>query len=443
MNHPSAMPLSAPSLAATTGGTRRKISIGGLSINGLLLFVASLLVVASGFTGLRPNVFGLSLHPFLVPVALAFPFVMMSRIGEFPPRIAAALLVFAAIYIFSIFSGGGLALGEAVKIGTSLVTIVTCSLLVRKRGDFVAGVLGLSLAIAILAVNGLQDDTGSGFEGMEGANKNSYSLFALPAILMAGYIGTRMPTVPTAVKAMLIACVLPALAAIFMSGNRSGYLGSALIALMLFWDRKGKGLLLVAMVAGALIFWLTQFGTTAIFDQRMQQTMSGLESDRLRQEVVLTCFQIGLENPLIGVSPQMVPIELGRRLSVLYRVNYLDSHNVFAHVIAASGVFCLLALVVVGWTMWAWKPRNGVKIWGKGDPLRDARQLLRMMLVLWVMRGMFTREILYNPSFCIGLGLCIGLCLLAEVARGESGPQRARPRGVAPWPAGPLPVPGR
>lgn len=41
-----------------------------------------------------------------------------------------------------------------------------------------------------------------------------------------------------------------------------------------------------------------------------------------------------------------------------------------------------------------------------------SRKLLRMMLVLWVVRGMFTHEILYNPGFCIGLGLICGLCIL-------------------------------
>jgi hypothetical protein len=31
------------------------------------------------------------------------------------------------------------------------------------------------------------------------------------------------------------------------------------------------------------------------------------------------------------------------------------------------------------------------------------------MLVSWIVRGMFTAEVLYSPAFSMGLGLCIGL----------------------------------
>jgi hypothetical protein len=45
---------------------------------------------------------------------------------------------------------------------------------------------------------------------------------------------------------------------------------------------------------------------------------------------------------------------------------------------------------------------------------------MRMLIILWVVRGTFSREILYNPAFCIAIGLTIGLCLLAETAREQS-----------------------
>ena len=84
-------------------------------------------------------------------------------------------------------------------------------------------------------------------------------------------------------------------------------------------------------------------------------------------------------------------------------------------------------MIAVGWTMWNWRPRVGGKIGGKEDPLRDARTLLRMMVALWVLRGFFSREILYNPSFSIGLGLAIGLCMLAEVARRQTAVTTPKP----------------
>ncbi len=403
-----------PALAAAE---KRQASIAGLSLTGIWLFIVSLLVVASGFSSWRPEVGGLLVHPYLVPMALAFPFVVMSRIGEFPVRILVSLMVFTAVYSFSAVNGGDLALGEIFKTGTSVVTIITVALLVRRRGDMVAGALGLAIAIAILAVNGLQDPTSGGVEAIQGANKNSYSLFALPAILMSGYIALRMDTVPKFIKTILVASMLPALAAIFMSGNRSGYVGALVVGLMLFWDRRGKGLLLVGFISAAVAFWVVQYGSTKVFDEKMHETVSGYAGDRIRRDILYACLDIGLENPIIGVSPQILPFEIGRRLSLRHNLHVLEAHNMFAHLFAASGVLCLGALFAVGWTMCAWKPRGGGKVGGNDDPLRDAVRLMRMMVVLWFVRGNFTRDILFNPSFNIGLGLAIGLCMLAETAR--------------------------
>lgn len=421
--------LLSPALAAAE---KRKASIAGLSLTGIWLFITSLLVVASGFPNLRPEVGGLLLHPYLVPVALAFPFVAMSRIGEFPVRILVAIVVFTGVYSFSAINGGNLALGEIFKTGTSVVSIITVALLVRKRGDMVAGALGLAIAIAILAVNGLKDPTEGGVEAIQGANKNSYSLFALPAILMSGYIALRMDTVPKSIKALLVASMLPALAAIFMSGNRSGYLGALVVGLMLFWDRRGKGLLLVGFISAAVAFWIVQYGSTKVLDEKVNETVKGYEGDRVRKDILWTCLDIGMENPIIGISPQVLPFEIGRRLSLRHNYQVIEAHNIFAHLFGASGVLCLGALFAVGWTMYAWKPRGGGEVGGADDPLRDALRLMRMMVVLWFVRGNFTRDILFNPSFNIGLGLAIGLCMLAETARqGRAAKNRPLPAEVA------------
>ncbi len=395
---------------------RRKLAVAGLSINGLLLFATSFLVVGSGFRFMRPEIMGLLLHPYLIPVALAFPFMLMMRLGDLPARIAAALLTFVGIYYFSILAGGGIVLGEVFKIASSCVVIVTCALLVQRRGDFVAGTLGMTIAVAILAVRGLQSDAGGG-EALDAANRNSYSLFALPPILLAGFICLRMPTVPKWVKGTLIAGTLAALAAIFMSANRSGYLGAALIGGMLFWNRRGQGLLLVGFVVAALVVWISQFGDTTVLNERMRQTVEGTKSDNYRLEIFRTCVEICLSNPVIGVSPQNLPFEIGRRNQVGHGDNFINSHNVFGHVMGGSGVFCLMALAATAGTMWFWKPRNGIPIRANDGLLYEARSLMRMLIVLWAVRGVFTNDILYNPSFNIAIGLCIGLCILAEKAR--------------------------
>jgi O-antigen ligase len=301
----------------------------------------------------------------------------------------------------------------------------------------VAGSLGLIIAVAMLAVRGLQEDTGGGVEAMEGANKNSYSLFALPAMLLAGYIATRMQTVPMAVKGLLVGGTLPALAATFLSANRSGYLGAVVIGFMLFWDRRGRGMFVVAGVALGLVFVLANYADTSVFQQRMKQTREGTESDDERVAIFQNCVLIALENPIVGVSPSEIGWELGRRLQVRHRMNYVDSHNVFGHVAAASGLICFAALLAIGYSMWNLKPADGSAFYGKDDPARQALTLMRMMIMLWVVRGMFTREILYNPACAIGVGLCIGLFIASQTGREVPTDKKTAPSRPQP----PLPAP--
>jgi hypothetical protein len=359
---------------------------------------------------------GLALHPMLVPIALAFPFVALSRIYEFPIRILVGLSLFVGIYLISIVNGTSFSLSEFFKMGAAFVTIVTCALLVRKRGDFVAGTLGLSVAIALLAWKGLTADGAN--DVMDGANKNSYSLFALPALLLTGFVCLHMRKTPVLIRGILIACALPALVVIFLGGNRSGYLGAVIVGLMLFWDQRGRGMLLVAAVAGAVVLLISQYGDTRIFDERMRQTVEGNKSDDLRVRLFQASFEIALENPIIGVSPQAFPSHVATKLG--FRGAQLESHNTLGHIMGGSGFICLLAYAGFCWSMLSPFPPSEWPRQGRHDPLYEARSLCRMIIILWVIRGMFTREILYNPAFNVGIGLCIGLLVLAMSSRRSS-----------------------
>jgi hypothetical protein len=369
---------------------------------------------------------GLFLHPYLIVVGLAAPFLLLTRMHLFPMKILIALLAFVGMYFVSVSNGTSIAVGEVFKLGSAMLTIIVCALLVRKQGDFVAGAIGLSLAVAVLAYGGLLDENSAGVEAVEGANKNSYSLFALPAILMAGYIWLWMPKTQFIARLIPVLCTLPALVAIFLSGNRSGYLGAVLVGGMLFWNKRGKGMLFVAGIAAVVMYAVVNFGSTEVFDERMRQTIEGNKSDDHRMAILYACLEIGLSNPLVGVSPQQLPWEIGRRTSVLHHYNYVFAHNVYAHLFAGSGVICLMMLFIVGAMMWRWKPSDGY-VGGDDDPARLARRFLRMLVILWFVRAAFTHEIMYNPSFNIAFGLAIGLCMVADGAH-KSAPMKAPPK---------------
>ena len=141
--------------AAPAVGTK-KTAIGGLSLTGVWLFVTSLLVVGSGFTSLRPDVMG--------PGAASLPDSrgagVSAGVNGANRRVsdsrAGGALVFTSMYCFSVVNGANVAVGEIFKTVVLSGHDRDMALLVRRRGDFVAGALGLSIAVAMLAVNGLQ-----------------------------------------------------------------------------------------------------------------------------------------------------------------------------------------------------------------------------------------------------------------------------------------------
>jgi hypothetical protein len=167
---------------------------------------------------------------------------------------------------------------------------------------------------------------------------------------------------------------------------------------------------------------MMNFGNTAVFDERMRQTVEGNASDEHRVGIIWTCARLALNNPIIGVSPQTLGLEIARNTQIGHgkHLGALAAHNVFAHVAAGSGLICLAALLAVGYTLWSVKPTNGRALGGRDDPARVARNLLRMLVVLWAVRGLFTHEIIYNPSCNLALGMCIGLFLVSQRARPEA-----------------------
>ena len=383
---------------------------GKLTGGGVLLFLSGLAVAGTGFANLRPSVFGLHVHPYLIPIGLAFPFLLVSRIHKFPTNTLFGMLIFTSIYIFSTLISG-LGSPETPKILVGMITIVVAALLIRSRADFIAGALGLSIAVGILSFRGLTAEGDAAAGAIDLTNKNAFSLFALPATFFSCFIALNYDTKQW-VKAILLLTAIASTVAIFSSQNRSGYLGIMLIGLMLLRNRKFFGLLLVLVIATAATVAISKLGTADVAQARIERTFEGnIDSDRDRLALFLTSLQIGLENPIIGVSPEGLTFELARR--VMPKLPYVDPHNVFASVFGGCGIICFSALLYTGWSICNILPAKRI-VDEKDMFYRQSRSLARMLVILWCVRGLFTREILYNPSFCLALGMVIGLCLVAS-----------------------------
>jgi hypothetical protein len=402
-----------------------------LTLSGCILFLTCALMFGSGFRAFRPEVMGLLVHPFLIPIAAVSPFLLVNRLKAFPARALSALMIFFLLYALSNVTGGRAAVSEIVKISTSGVAIVATALLIRSRGDFVAGVVGLGFASGTMGLYGMQATfhSSTGVAALDIGNKNAFSLFVLPAVLLCGYVFFEMPVKIKALRIVLKtlcvgsigACAL----AIFLSGNRSGYVGCVIIGAMLLKEKKLYGFLLVGIVAAGVVYLMMSFQLTDVFQRRWNQTfVEKNESDELRGHILLTCFKIGLDYPIAGVSANKLPNHIGAVVGGMHAgINVIESHNVFAHTWASAGVFCFSALCFIGWSLWFMPPPPNKADLPLAAEFARAQRLLRMMVLLWMIRGMFTSSILYNPGFSIGLGLAIGYCsvLAAKPKRGTLG----------------------
>lgn len=404
------------SQAASATGTR-------LTTAGLCLAAVALLVGGSAFRSLRIEFGGALVHPYLVPLPFVFAAFGLTRLRRFPSRTLVWLGLFVVLYLLSMLQVR-IDVSELLKVLASLTTLLAAALVVRTRRDVEVVALALLLSIGVMSLRALL--TGSiGIEGLnplEGvANKNAFSLYALPPLLLGSAAaldqGRRLSE---RVLAASVAMVL--VIAVFATANRSGWLGVALIAVMLLGATgQIRAAIFLAVVAlGAYVFFVDSTHT-AHLTYKWEQTVEGYQSDQKRWDLFRASAAIGLENPLLGVSPRQLPFELARR--VPGREFALDPHNVFGHVLGGSGIPAFIALCAVGASLLR------LAIGHRSPRELHAGKLLVMLLLLWVVRGLFTREILYAPAFSLALGLCVGLLLIER---------REAQAGTLGWAAGSL-----
>jgi hypothetical protein len=408
------LPLSAPSAAklfdVAPGASR-------LTSSGLAGFVLGLSLVVSGFNAGRADFGGLKVHPYLYLIAVLFLPLAATRLRLLPVRTVLALVGFGAFYFASTFVGG-VAVQEIFKVTAAVVTILTMAMLVRSRQDFVATALGMTLAIGSLAIRGMRTDMSGGLEAIENANRNAYSLYALPCLLMSGFAMLRFKC-DLWLRCLLLIGVLALILGISLNLNRSGWLGMAVIATLLLYERSLKAAVSFALVGIVVAAALSFFFDLSHVQDRIIATRQGLQSDDVRWRLFATSIEIGMENPLLGISPQELAYELSARIGTPGAS--IETHNVFAHIIGGSGVICLFLMFYCGYQFWNRRLPSRLPPVRLGK-FREARRLMRYMLILWLVRGFFSHEIIYSPAFCMALGICTGLCLLPAVrlpARGR------------------------
>ncbi len=378
-------------------------------VAGLLAFGA-LTIALSALPALRPNIGGLSAHPYLFVILLLAP-LTVAKLSIGPRRVVAAATAFAAVFMVALLPAG-FALSEAIKLVAAMLTILAPVVLLRTQREVTLVVVCLAVAIAFISLRGLALGEGQGMGDMGGinamkgiGNKNSFSLYALPSLLLSGWLLTRNMLVQWQ-RPIVVASMLVITAAVFSSANRSGWIGVVFVGLMLLSGRLSlRTLLLIGVTTTSVYLYVgQQQGTRVMLQRRMDQTVGSNDSDERRKELVTTSFRIAAENPLLGVGPQRLPMRLGRALGV--PPPGVEPHNVFAYVAGGCGFPAMAAfMALLGSLAFPWRHTNAMR-------LCPSRWLPLMMTMLWMFRGLFTHEILFSPTFAMGLGVSIALLTL-------------------------------
>lgn len=384
---------------------------------GVWASLTSLLFVFSISSEYRVNLAGLLVHTYLLLVPLAILFTGFT-LRTFPRVTWYYMLLF-----FIFFSLGSLQndnpIGEILKVGASLLTFVFFVQSVKTEKDFRRiswGFMAVAVTIGIMGFFAGEDSGQgarlSGINVLEGiGNKNAQSLFTLPGLFLAMYLVMyyfRTRRIFMAGSIML--CIFFIIVQIFLSANRSGWVGMFVVFLsyLVISGINIRALLVSVLVVVFSYVAINQYAED-IFARKRTQTEEGYASDVGRQMLIRESLLVGLENPVFGVGFEPLTRELATRLGLnRYGGDQIDTHFLFGYIFGATGVFSLIFLLL-------FLKRLCVRevSWGKSTKgLKQSWLMLVTFVALFIVRSLFTREILYSPTFIGGLGLLYGYYII-------------------------------
>lgn len=388
---------------------------GRTSTEGKWAFLVSLLFVFSISIDYRVSLGGLLVHPFLIlmPVAIFFTGFHVFRVSA---RVLAPLLTF-----FIFFSVASLQnerpFPEIIKVGASVLTFLFFATSIKTEKDFRLISLGIvicGIVIGYLAYQiGPESSEGQRLEGvnaLEGlGNKNAQSLFTLPALFLSGLLTVwSLRQRNMWLSAFLIAGLFFIVVSIFLSANRSGWLGMGVIVLIFFvYFRLSLNLLIIA----GILFLFSYLGidryASDIVERKQEQTLQGYRSDEGRLILIKESLKVGFENPWLGVGMD----NLHKRMNqAVHRSSVeggsTDTHFLIGYLIGATGIFSLFFFFFFLKRVVERKKHIVRKV------VEDPWILLVGFVGLFVIRSFFTREILYSPTFVGTMGLLYGYYMM-------------------------------
>jgi hypothetical protein len=393
------------------GEKREKIALTATGAWGFFVVVA---MVFSFRAEYRLPVAGLLVHPYLLvlPVAVILSW---TNFVALPDRV-----MFPMISFFVFFSVASLQndspQSEIFKVAASLATFVFFAAAIRSEKDFTWISWALLLCALSIGVQGflLAEETDSigmrlaGINVLDGiGNKNAQSLFTLPGLYFGSFLLVQAISERRVMKiAILVAFLFIIITSVFLSANRSGWVGLAIIfvAVIFVIGIKGRTIFFSLIVVLLSYYAVDQFASD-IFSRKKSQTIEGYRSDVGRRMLMVESMVIGLENPLFGVGIDELHHQMASRLNLnRYGVQKMDTHFLPGYLFGATGIISFsLFFLFLGRLA-----GKGPLIINQNSAVRRGRLMVMFFVILFITRSFFSREILYSPTFVSGLGIIFG-----------------------------------
>ncbi len=324
--------------------------------NGKVAFLIALTFVFSISAEYRLNLGGLLIHPYLIllPVLIIFTGFNIKLI----PSITVYLLLFFFIFFSMASFQNTRPLSEITKVFASLFTFLFFAQSIRTTKDFRMVIWGFLLVAVVIGIIGFSigedADAGgrlAGINALEGiGNKNAQSLFTLPGVFMAMYLLTYYLKIRKYfLVGLLLAAIFFITVQIFLSANRSGWIGLFVIfvSYLLFYGVNRRTLLISAVLVVFVYLAIDNYASD-IFERKRAQTTEGYGSDIGRQRLIIESLAVGVENPLLGVGFDNLTVEMARRLGInRFGVYQTDTHFMFGYIFGATGVFSFSSLFII------------------------------------------------------------------------------------------------
>jgi hypothetical protein len=376
------------------------------------LFWVCLLMAGSAYKQLRFSIGGMSFHPYMFALGLLI-FRAIPRLHRFPGRIGRPASLFLFLYVLSLIQGTSFIV-QLVKIGVMAVTLILFAASVRSKEDFIAGAYGLGACAAILCVKGFIRGVGEfgSINPIEGAQKNAFSLFYLPALTICLHLLTTQ-MVRLNRKTVLACIVTLIFGGIALSKNRSGWLASGALLLLVFGTNRARFKMLFFIGIGFALALIIAKVVLSEAEYVYERDAANEErSDMVRFHLFERAVMIGLQHPMLGVSPTRLTRMLGTTV-LQVEEDGIDCHNLTGYLLGGCGVFTFAAFCLFAFSMG--KPPKRVRAPDATPMMRSSSRVLTLLTCVWILRAQFQEDVIFSPTFTSGLGLCIGFCIATGV----------------------------